>query len=119
MWSHIGFSVVVLIMALLAGFGAAGLPEDASGIGRVIRRCGAWLLVIAIVQFLLGWTTFSLGGKDPKAASAAQALLRTAHQANGALLLAVAVVAFLWTRRLWALTVGRAFSPTVSRSSSA
>ncbi len=111
LWSHAGFSVVVLIFALLAGFSAAALSEDPSGIGRIIRRCGAWLLIVAIVQFLLGWATFSLGGTALKADSPAQAVLRTCHQANGALLLAVAVTAFLWTRRLLAVSGGLANSP--------
>jgi len=111
MWSHAGFSIVVLIFALMAGFAAAALPEDQTGIGRIIRRCGAALLVVAVVQFLLGWATFSLGGKELTADSPAQAVLRTCHQANGALLLAIAVATFFWTRRLLAVSGGGAFRP--------
>lgn len=111
MWTHAGFSIVVLVFALMAGFAASALPDDRAGIGRIIRRCGAWLVGIVIVQFLLGWATFSLGGSGLRADSPGQALLRTCHQANGALLVAMAVAAFLWTRRLVAVTAGRASGP--------
>jgi cytochrome c oxidase assembly protein subunit 15 len=106
LWSHMALSIVVVIAAALAGFAAAALPEDATGLGKAIRRCGAWLIGVVVVQFVLGWATFSLGGKELQAGTPAQALLRTAHQANGALLLALAVEAFFYTRRLIAVTGG-------------
>jgi heme a synthase len=102
MWSHVGFSIVVVLMAAMTGFAAAGLREDSTGIGRILRRCGAWMIGVVLVQFILGWTTFSLGGTGLTAETAMQALLRTAHQANGALFLALVVIAFVWSRRLWA-----------------
>jgi len=100
LWSHAGFSMVVLVFALLAGFAAGALPRNATGPALIVRRCGPWLIGVVILQFLLGWATFSLGGRELKAAGAGQALLRTVHQANGALLLALAVTAFFWTRRV-------------------
>lgn len=100
LWSHAGFSLVVLIMALLGGFMASAVPEDDAGIGRTLRRCGWALVTVVIVQFLLGWATFSLGGRGLQADSPGQAVLRTLHQANGGLLLGSAVLAFFWTRQL-------------------
>lgn len=104
MWSHVGFSIVVVLMAAMAGFAAAGLREDSTGIGRILRRCGAWVIGVVLVQFILGWTTFSLGGTTLTAETPMQALLRTSHQANGALFLALVVLAFVWSRRLRAIS---------------
>jgi cytochrome c oxidase assembly protein subunit 15 len=104
LWTHMGLSVLVIIAGAMAGFAAAALPEDEAGLGRVIRRCGAGLIAVVFIQFALGWATFSLGGHELQAGTPAQALLRTAHQANGALLLGVTVVAFLYTRRLIRVT---------------
>jgi hypothetical protein len=103
MWTHAGFSIVVLVMVVLTGFAAGTVPPEHSAVGRTIRRFGRCLLVLVILQFLLGWATFSLGGSGPKADSPAQALLRTVHQANGGLLLALVAATYFWARRLLAM----------------
>lgn len=100
LFSHMGLAMVVLILALAAGFAARSVVGEHGGLGKIMRRCGTWLLVVVLFQFILGWMTFSMGGKAVAADSPGQALLRTVHQANGAALLAVAVLAFVWAKRL-------------------
>jgi cytochrome c oxidase assembly protein subunit 15 len=100
LWSHAGFSIVVLIFAVMAGFAGAALAGEYGGLGPTIRRCGKLLIVVVLLQFLLGWATFSMGGRESKAESVGQALLRTTHQTNGGLTLAAATITFFWTRRL-------------------
>src|SRR5690606_38999926 len=110
LWSHAGFSLVVFLFALLAGFAPSAAHGDQGGIGRPLRRSGTLLIVVVVLQFLLGWATFSMGGRGLQADSPAQALLRTAHQANGGLLLAAATLTFFWTRRLIRVSSGQAGS---------
>lgn len=109
LWSHIGFSIVVLVMAMLAGFAAASIPGRLGGLGPIVRRCGVAVLVVVSIQFTLGWIAFVLGVKNLEAQNTGQMIVRTAHQANGGLMLAAAVATFLWARRLYRQS--RAASP--------
>jgi hypothetical protein len=100
LWTHIGVSVIVVILALLAASAARSLrPADARVRGFLSR-----VSVIAIVcvgfQFLLGWAAFLAGGVSNTPDSVGEALLRSAHQANGAILLATLMVMFIWSRAL-------------------
>jgi len=106
--AHIGFSIVVVLLAVMAGFSARAVKGEHGGIGPVLRRTGAWVVAVVAVQFMLGWIAFLAAGGEPKAIEPGQALIRTAHQANGALLLALAVLGFVWTRRLLRLDRARA-----------
>jgi succinate dehydrogenase/fumarate reductase cytochrome b subunit len=67
----------------------------------VVRAIGIALAGFAIFQFMLGWLAFLVAGRDLKAQSIQDALVRTIHQADGAILLAIAVAAFVWGRKLW------------------
>jgi len=98
LYTHIAFAIVVLVMGMIAG-SAASATQGEAGLARVLRRCGVWIMGVVIVQFTLGWLAFLAGGSDLKAQNAAQALVRTAHQANGALLLGLAVAIFVWGKR--------------------
>lgn len=100
LFSHMGFSIVVVILGLAAGFVALSVRGEHSGLGPVIRRTGRWIVLAIGFQFLLGWATFSMGGKGLAAESPMQAVLRTVHQANGAFVLALAVLGFVWAKRL-------------------
>src|SRR5262249_19476115 len=64
LWTHAAFSMVVLILALLAGFAAGTVTGDYGGLGRTIRRCGVLLIVVVALQFALGWATFAMGGRQ-------------------------------------------------------
>lgn len=101
--SHIVFSVVVLILASIAGSLAASIKSPDRGPAFLLRRFGKAASAIVGIQFLFGWASFLIGGKDRQAADALQALVRTAHQANGGLLLATLTALFFWTRRFLAL----------------
>lgn len=100
LWTHAGFAIVVVIFAMAAGFVLIARAERGGRIDLVLARTGRWLLAVVAIQFTLGWAAFGLSTPAQQAATPAEALIRTAHQANGALLIAVATLAFVWTRRL-------------------
>ncbi len=100
LWTHIGFSIVVVIIAAIAGFTLMSEPVRRTIVGRTVASIGLALATLATVQFLLGWATFALGGRLAVPESIGEALFRTVHQANGAVLIAVAAGAFVWGKRL-------------------
>lgn len=97
-WAHIGFSILVVALASMAGAAASSI-RGPGGI-HLMRRWALWLSPIAGVQFLIGWGAFFVRGKTIQSADPLEALIRTAHQANGAILLAVATATFVWARWL-------------------
>jgi cytochrome c oxidase assembly protein subunit 15 len=105
LYTHIAFSIVVLIGATLAGFTLGGEKARQNIVGSTIGKLGLALSTVAMIQFLLGWITFAYVGTTPDTASIPQALIRTAHQANGAILLALAAACFVWGRRLGRATL--------------
>jgi heme A synthase len=98
-WTHVAFSLVVVIFAAAAGFLGMAITGGPPGLRPILRRLGLGVLIVVMIQFTLGWITFVAGGTGQTADGPIQALLRTAHQANGALLLGLATALFLWTRR--------------------
>jgi cytochrome c oxidase assembly protein subunit 15 len=100
LWAHVAFSIVVVVFAVAAGFLFTSAQTKALAIGRTLWIIGLGLISVVVIQFILGWATFGLGGEGHRAASVAQALLRTSHQANGALLLGIAAAAFVWGRAM-------------------
>lgn len=99
LWTHVVFSVVVSIAAMLAGFGAGGIRgEDAAHpAARRAAKLGVAVGVVVAVQFILGWIAFMARG-DSDSADPVRALLRTAHQANGALLIGLTAGLFVLVR---------------------
>jgi cytochrome c oxidase assembly protein subunit 15 len=87
LWTHVGFSFIVLIAGILGGFWASAVPREAGPLARALRVCGILVVTVVFIQFLLGWAALGMGGRAREAPSVAAALIRTAHQANGALLL--------------------------------
>lgn len=98
LYSHIGFAFVVLVMAMLAGI-AATAAQGGSGLATTLRRVGTWTLGVVTVQFTLGWVAFLISSSGIEAQTVGEALVRTAHQANGALFLALVVALMLWAKR--------------------
>lgn len=98
LYAHIGFSVVVLVMAMLAGI-AATTATGTRPIAARVKTVGVAALVVVMIQFTLGWVAFLAGGSGIEAKSTFEALLRTAHQANGAVFLALAVAMWLFAKR--------------------
>jgi cytochrome c oxidase assembly protein subunit 15 len=104
LWTHIGFSFVVLVTGILGGLWSSAVPKEAGPLARALKRCGVAVVVVVLLQFLLGWAALGMGGREREAPSIAAALIRTAHQANGAILLglttAAAVLAKLLSRQV-------------------
>lgn len=98
LYSHIGFAFVVLVMAMLAGI-AATAAQGSSSLATTLRRVGTWTLGVVAVQFTLGWVAFLISSSGIEARTVGEALVRTAHQANGALFLALVVALMLWAKR--------------------
>lgn len=96
--THTAFALVVLTFAALAGFRASGRHKDEP----ILRRLGGAVAHTVGLQLVLGGVTLFLvlpyqpGKIDPPAT----VIVATAHQAVGALLLALSSLLFVWTRRL-------------------
>lgn len=92
---HMAFSLVVVVTASLAVIAATSLKSHKGDpLVRSLGRFGRVLLVVFLIQFSLGWITWSLGGKHLTPEHNWQALLRTSHQANGAIMLGL--IAWMW-----------------------
>jgi cytochrome c oxidase assembly protein subunit 15 len=113
LWTHAAFALLVLAAVAVAGFAVMSARRAISDgprapLARALTTSGWWLIAVVAVQFLLGWVAFFVGGRERESASVAQALIRTAHQANGALLLTVATAAAVMAKRLaWVPRAGR------------
>jgi len=69
-------------------------------VDRPLRRGGLFMTIAVTLQMLLGGgALIAILARDGEP-YAAEILLATAHQANGALVLAAAALLFAWTRRL-------------------
>lgn len=109
LWGHVAFSIVVAVAAVTSGF-LARRAEGFSAQGRTLRRIGAWLVACVFVQFVLGF--LALGHASPTrvpmpgelgeapAIGVLSTAITTAHQSNGAVLLALAALGIGWTARL-------------------
>ncbi len=95
---HISVAVIVLLLALFSGARAWGLNPDQP----ILKRTGLALLCVVAMQVLLGvCAVIALGGGGPlEHPDMAQAVVTTAHQTTGAVLLAIAVLLAVWTVRL-------------------
>jgi heme A synthase len=94
---HLTLAMFAVIMCIIAGMKAWARDGDT---GRPLRRTGLAMNVAVMLQTLLGGAALiAILARDDQP-YAAEVLLATAHQANGALVLAVAGLLFAWTRRL-------------------
>lgn len=111
--THAGFSFVA--MGLIIVLGAMAIRAGKSGAGfKGIRRLGASIHGVVTVQFLLGWASLGLvmTSRAPRAIPTSdqldaappirvgEALVTTAHQATGAVLLLLTVATAAWVFRL-------------------
>jgi cytochrome c oxidase assembly protein subunit 15 len=92
--THIALSLAVVALAMLAGIAAIS-TQGAAPLATALRRCGRWMLGIVLLQFTLGWAAYLLGTSAGDANNPAQAVVRTAHQTNGALLLSFSIATLL------------------------
>lgn len=119
LWTHAGFSVVVVALTVLTAFAFsrhASAHADRSPLAARLARAARGLNHVVGFQFVLGCIALAivlLGTKETPALPplpdqldqappipVAASLVRTIHQANGALLLALAVFVTAWTIRL-------------------
>lgn len=100
LYTHIAFSLVAVVMVGIGGAIAAGAPAGGGPLARSLARAGILAAAVGILQFALGWLAWLAGGKGPDPETIGQSLIRTAHQANGAALLAVIVWAAVASRPL-------------------
>ena len=124
LFAHVVFSLVVVGLAVACAMWMLRRKGEA----RVYKTLGHGLLHSVGFQFLMGWVALLLvmtgAGKPaivlPDELQAAEAittevavkaLVRTIHQANGAVLLALAVLAVVWPRRIGAQTASEAAEP--------
>lgn len=94
---HLTLAMFAVVMSLVAGFktSSRGGSHD-----RPLRRAGLSMNVLVGLQALLGGAALVAILAREGEPYAAEVLLATAHQANGALVLAVAGLLVAWTRRL-------------------
>jgi len=125
LWTHIAFALVVVGLAFAAGFLLRSRPGT-DRVSRLIRRLGTGLVVVVGLQFALGWVAFWAVLTTPRrgpvpttdqlphaeAVPVVEAVVATLHQANGALLIALAALAVVWTRRAWRAGGGNPASTT-------
>lgn len=111
-WSHVGFSIVVVSIVVIAA-SILRTADAASRNGRAMRRIGVLLMGTVFVQFILGglalWQVGVAGQPAPiptadqlaQAApiDAVEAIITTAHQTVGALLLAFVATGVYWSKR--------------------
>ncbi len=95
---HISVAVVVLLLCLFVGIRAWGLNADS----LILQRVGLAVLGVVTLQVLLGVAAVvAIGGQGPLThPTMIQALVTTAHQVTGAILLAAAVLTACWFTRL-------------------
>jgi cytochrome c oxidase assembly protein subunit 15 len=95
-WTHAAFAVIVVVLALLAGF-RLGTAADRfpAGPARILARIGRGLIIVVTVQFILGWITlWAVSGRTQEGQRWLRDLIATVHQANGAIFIALAAAAY-------------------------
>ncbi len=95
---HITGAIVVLVLSIFCGARAWGANPDQP----ILQRIGIAMLTMVFLQVMLGVSAvIALGGQGPlRHPDMAQAIVTTAHQVGGAVLLAIAVLLAVWTMRL-------------------
>jgi cytochrome c oxidase assembly protein subunit 15 len=107
---HISMAVIVLLAALFAGVRAWGVHSDR----KPLARAGVGVLSVVVLQVVLGVIALVFRSGPEGTPTTAGALLTTAHQANGALLLALSAVLAVWSFRLFAPMRGYAEAGAVT-----
>jgi cytochrome c oxidase assembly protein subunit 15 len=103
LWTHAIFALVVAVLVALAGFAAGALRGEHDADlphFRAARCAGTTAATLVGVQFLLGWFAFFMAGDTHAATAPLHVLVRTAHQANGALLVAATAWMFVMVRQI-------------------
>jgi cytochrome c oxidase assembly protein subunit 15 len=104
---HIVMATLVAMVAVGCGFRAWGIH---GGVGPV-KKAGVAVLGLVSLQLILGIVALAFRSGPKGDPTVGGAILTTAHQANGAVLLATAAVLWVWVRRLLAPVGTAAESP--------
>ena len=96
--AHIALAAVVMLLAIINGIRASSTTVG----GDVQKRIGLILILLVILQVTLGLlATILVMGRDPgEPIPVVEVIITSAHQANGGLLLAAAVLLTAWQSRL-------------------
>jgi cytochrome c oxidase assembly protein subunit 15 len=96
---HISLAAVVVLLAVMVGVRAWGIYRGA----RPVEQLGKVLAVLASIQVFLGIAALAVtqGNAVVGSPTTLEITITTAHQATGAAILALAVLLYLWTRRLF------------------
>lgn len=102
LYTHAAFAFVVTFAAFMAAAVVWGLRDAKTGDplkpGSLLNRAAQWTAASVVVQFLLGWFAFGFGGAQAEADGVLQALVRTIHQANGAVVIGAVTALFVAAR---------------------
>ncbi len=95
---HVSFAAIVIVAALITDVRAWTIHDTLP----TVPRLGKLLLILVGLQLALGVAALVVTGDRPNhaAPTLADVIVTTAHQANGAFLLAVATLLVLWLARL-------------------
>ncbi len=94
LYTHIALAFGVLVLAIIVGIRFVDLEHP------VFKRLGTILLVLVTLQLLLGGgALITIMIQKGETIPVYEVLTTTAHQANGALLLATSVMCFVWSVR--------------------
>jgi len=96
---HISLAAVVILLAVMVGVRAWGMFRGS----WPVERLGKTLVVLAWLQGVLGVAALAVTGGEATVGSptTVAVTITTAHQATGAIILAVSVALALWTQRLF------------------
>ena len=96
--SGLALAAVVMLLAIINGIRASSTTVG----GDVQKRIGLILILLVILQVTLGLlATILVMGRDPgEPIPVVEVIITSAHQANGGLLLAAAVLLTAWQSRL-------------------
>lgn len=97
---HISLAAVVILLAVMVGVRAWGMYRDTWPVDRL----GKALAVLAALQGLLGIAALAVTGGEAVVGTPTtlEITVTTAHQATGAVILALSIALALWTQRLFA-----------------
>lgn len=131
LYTHAAFAIVVLIFAVIVALLAikrAKIDPVQGPMSRTLAFFGKALMALVMLQFVLGWVAFlvvlSAKQRGPIPTSTElttappvpvlEALVTTAHQTNGALLLAIVTIVAVFCRQIWRSQAGKAASAKAS-----
>jgi len=91
LWAHVGLAALVLVHGSFLAYGVGRRRSEVPALWPSARATALVVTLQVVLGVLALWLILPIGG-DPRTPTLGQAMLRTAHQTNGALLLAASIV---------------------------